>query len=102
MRRVSLRLLNLDCLYPRDLLQPARKKKTTPTFNVQQWLHFPLPQVFKNQAELLNMARFAAAEGYITPAAILFLSHSLSNTDMTFKKTVFFLLRVRVGVEPEP
>ena len=27
MRRVSLRLLNLDCRYPRDLLQPARKKK---------------------------------------------------------------------------
>ena len=27
LRRVSLRLLNLDCRYPRDLLQPARKKK---------------------------------------------------------------------------
>ena len=26
-RRVSLRLLNLDCRYPRDLLQPAREKK---------------------------------------------------------------------------
>ena len=26
LRRVSLRLLNLDCRYPRDLLQPARKK----------------------------------------------------------------------------
>ena len=25
--RVSLRLFNLDCRYPRDLLQPARKKK---------------------------------------------------------------------------
>ena len=25
-RRVSLRLFNLDCRYPRDLLQPARKK----------------------------------------------------------------------------
>ena len=25
-RQVSLRLLNLDCRYPRDLLQPARKK----------------------------------------------------------------------------
>ena len=28
LRRVSLRLLNLDCRYPRDLLQPARKKKS--------------------------------------------------------------------------
>ena len=28
-RRVSLRLLNLDCRYPRDLLQPARKKKVS-------------------------------------------------------------------------
>ena len=28
-RRVSLRLFNLDCRYPRDLLQPARKKKTS-------------------------------------------------------------------------
>ena len=28
-RRVSLRLLNLDCRYPRDLLQPARGKKRT-------------------------------------------------------------------------
>ena len=27
--RVSLRLFNLDCRYPRDQLQPARKKKTT-------------------------------------------------------------------------
>ena len=27
-RRVSLRLFNLDCRYPRDQLQPARKKKT--------------------------------------------------------------------------
>ena len=26
-RRVSLRLFNLDCRYPGDLLQPARKKK---------------------------------------------------------------------------
>ena len=25
--RVSLRLFNLDCRYPRDLLQPARKKR---------------------------------------------------------------------------
>ena len=28
LRRVSLRLLHLDCRYPRGLLQPARKKKT--------------------------------------------------------------------------
>ena len=27
-RPVSLRLFNLDCRYPRDQLQPARKKKT--------------------------------------------------------------------------
>ena len=53
---------------------------------MQQWLHFPLPGVLKNQVELLNMARYAAADGYITPAAIPFLSHSLTNEDMTFQK----------------
>ena len=32
------------------------------------------------------MARYAAADGYITPAAIFLLSHSLTNNDMTFRK----------------
>ena len=66
--------------------QPSSSTNDIPTFTVQQWLHFPLPDVFKNQVELLNMARYAAADGYITPAAIPFLSHSLTNQDMTFQK----------------
>ena len=33
-RRVSLRLLNLDCRYPRDLLQPAREKKNSVNSNL--------------------------------------------------------------------
>ena len=36
-RRVSLRLLNLDCRYPRDLLQPARKKKDSIFFTQDFW-----------------------------------------------------------------
>ena len=65
---------------------PSSSTSDIPTFTVQQWLHFPLPGVLKNQVELLKMARYAAADGYITPAAIPFLSHSLTNEDMTFQK----------------
>ena len=38
-RRVSLRLLNLDCRYSRDLLQPARKKKGGSAVNRASCLH---------------------------------------------------------------
>ena len=36
-RRVSLRLFNLDCRYPRDQLQPARKKKSLHLVIVDLW-----------------------------------------------------------------
>ena len=62
------------------------KSDNISTFNVQQSLHFPLSEVFKNQAKLLNMTRYTAADEYITPAVTPFLSHSLTNNDMTFRK----------------
>ena len=65
---------------------PSSSASDIPTFTVQQGLHFPLPEVLKNQVELLNMARYAAADGYITPAAIPLLSHSLTGEHMTFQK----------------
>ena len=37
--QVSLRLFNLDCRYPRDLLQPASKKKN------MSWAHSHIPVV---------------------------------------------------------
>ena len=58
--------------------QPSSSTNDIPTFTVQQWLHFPLPEVLSNQVEHLNMARYAAADGYITPAAIPFLSFFLA------------------------
>ncbi len=71
----------------RDFKPHASSSPTDiPTFTVQQSLHFHLPEVCKNQSEMLNMARYAAADGYITPAAIPFLSHSLTNEHMTFQK----------------
>ena len=48
-RRVSLRLLNLDCRYPRDLLQPARKKKIVCTTS-----SFPLQMVILQCVYVLN------------------------------------------------
>ena len=36
--RVSLRLFNLDCRYPRDLLQPARENLETPTVETETQL----------------------------------------------------------------
>ena len=65
---------------------PSSSASDIPTFTVQQGLHFPLPEVLKYQVELLNMARYAAADGYITPAAIPLLSHSLTGEHMTFQK----------------